>query len=891
MAARSVLAAAVVLSSLTAQFVAGPTARWGHSMVFDSARGVTVLFGGKSAVTGGTFSDTWEWDGMSWTQQTPTAAPPAQAHGAMVFDSVRNVCVFVGSGATWEYDGQSWVRNSTSGPSTRFHHSMAFDSVRGVTVLFGGSLNPSLGDALGDTWEYDGTTWTRVNVGGPIPRSHHAMAFHASTGETVLFGGQPANNRGTIFRSDTWTWNGAAWAQKSSAQTPHARTTHGLTYHAGLDRTILHGGWSSVAPGDADTWMWDGSNWAPVTPQVAPLRRAWTGQQITYDAARNECVLFGGCTAFPDVPDTWTFDGAAWRPKLEFRVSPVNGHRYAMTPPLSWTDAEGFAQLEGWHLAAVRSQAEQDWLWSTYGPSGQGANQLWIGLNDRAQPGTFVWPSNEPVTFTAWAPNQPSNGSAEDSVAMAGPAGGAWDDRAGTSIFNAIIEIPAGIDITATEIATNNPPIAVARHDIAPRPNGGALLFGGETASGLSFSTHELDIPNWNVQFPLINPLLRRGHTLILDTARGNNLLFGGENPLGTKLADTWTYANGQWTPLNPANRPAARSDHAIAYNVNTGTALLFGGVDSGGNLLADTWSWNGTNWTRLTPSIAPPARSGHKMAWDRNRGRTVLFGGTDGTNFLDDIWEWTGANWLRVTPGQPNGFAWGPAPRSHFAMAYDPVGDRVLVHGGETAWGCVRDFWSWDGVDWTLHLTTGQAPSARSGHVMYLDPVSRQLILFGGGCDGAYFNDVWRVQMPVLSSSRAFGVGCGGTAGVLGLQAQSRSLPILGQTFVAELTNVPSSPGVPFVFAGSRRDRWLSGPLPLDLSIFGMPGCFLRVSPDSVAPMSVTAGQPTFALPIPNTPAILSLRMFLQGAVADPGANAAGITVSNGLTLRLGEQ
>jgi len=33
-------------------------------MVYDSVRGVTVLFGGAP-----NFSDTWEWDGAAWSQR------------------------------------------------------------------------------------------------------------------------------------------------------------------------------------------------------------------------------------------------------------------------------------------------------------------------------------------------------------------------------------------------------------------------------------------------------------------------------------------------------------------------------------------------------------------------------------------------------------------------------------------------------------------------------------------------------------------------------------------------------------------------------------------------------------------------------------------------------
>jgi hypothetical protein len=77
----------------------------------------------------------------------------------MAYDSARRVTVLFGGGgngggydATWEWDGWSWARRASSGPAQRSLTAMAYDSARGVAVLFGG-----LGSSdFGDTWEWDG---------------------------------------------------------------------------------------------------------------------------------------------------------------------------------------------------------------------------------------------------------------------------------------------------------------------------------------------------------------------------------------------------------------------------------------------------------------------------------------------------------------------------------------------------------------------------------------------------------------------------------------------------------------------------------------------------------------------------------------------------------------
>src|SRR5262249_12266836 len=130
-----------------------------HALAYDSARGVTVLFGGTGYAD--YLADTWEWDGTTWTQRI--SGPSARTLHAMAYDSARRVTVlFGGTGAgyladTWEWDGVNWMQRSpSSNPPGRIYHALAYDSARGVTVLFGGRGNGSA-TPLGDTWEWDGT--------------------------------------------------------------------------------------------------------------------------------------------------------------------------------------------------------------------------------------------------------------------------------------------------------------------------------------------------------------------------------------------------------------------------------------------------------------------------------------------------------------------------------------------------------------------------------------------------------------------------------------------------------------------------------------------------------------------------------------------------------------
>jgi HYR domain/CARDB/Galactose oxidase, central domain len=181
---------------------------------------------------------------------------------------------------------------------------MAYDTARGRLVLFGGSGQS--GSQLGDTWEFDGTSWTQLfPANSPSPRYGGAMAFDPVLGRTVLFGGWGNNGR----LGDTWEWDGANWTQASPSSAPYPRFFHSMVFNAQLGKTILFGG-DFVRPyalgPTNDTWEWDGVQWTQDWTNAAPSPRA--GQSLVYDLGRSRAVLFGGTDeTFSHVfyNDTW----------------------------------------------------------------------------------------------------------------------------------------------------------------------------------------------------------------------------------------------------------------------------------------------------------------------------------------------------------------------------------------------------------------------------------------------------------------------------------------------------------------------------------------------------------------------------------------------------------
>jgi hypothetical protein len=328
--------------------ISGPS-RFGVALAYDSIRHRTVLFGDSAA------AQTWDWDGTTWIQRM-IAGPSARSDHAMAFDSKRGVVVlfggFPGSGETWEFDGSTWTnRTAATAPPGRIDAGMAYDSARGRTVLFGGSATPS-GTTLGDTWEWDGTTWAQVCANGgcangaPATRYSPAMTFDSKRGRTVMFGGVMPTSTIQVIYGDTWEWNGGSWTRVATAG-PAPRFAGTLAYDSARATSVLFG-----AAGGDGTWGWDGSTWTHL--QIDPEGR--TSFALAFDSARGRTVMFGGHVignTSITFGDTWEWDGVAWQ------------LRAATGPPARESTAMAFDSLRGKTVLFGGSNGAADtWEWN-----------------------------------------------------------------------------------------------------------------------------------------------------------------------------------------------------------------------------------------------------------------------------------------------------------------------------------------------------------------------------------------------------------------------------------------------------------------------------------------------------------------------------------------------
>lgn len=265
------------------------------SIAFDTARGQLITFGGYYGFPGSGFpgNEVYAMGDFNWTQLVTTGGPPAARYrSAIAYDPVRNLIVAFGGqtddttvvGDTWELDGTTWTqRTPTSSPSPRAGHRMVYDSARKKIVLFGGDT-PTPQSANDELWEYDTAThlWTKITLSGaPEARADFGMAFDSRRGRVVVWGAAATN--------DTWFYDGTVWTHTASTSPPN-RQAFAMTYDSARDRVVMHGG-GTGSPKE-DTWELDGTEWR-VVPRLPQDPAPPTGKQhaIAYDPARARVIL------------------------------------------------------------------------------------------------------------------------------------------------------------------------------------------------------------------------------------------------------------------------------------------------------------------------------------------------------------------------------------------------------------------------------------------------------------------------------------------------------------------------------------------------------------------------------------------------------------------------
>jgi len=244
----------------------------------------------------------------SWKLRVSPVAPVKRNPTAMAYDVNRRVAVLYGGGSaylndTWEYNGLEWTQQTPPhNPGKRNNHGMCYDSDLRKVYLWGGwgGELPPISGPLGDLWAYDGVDWTLINddlagYDSPYPTTTPELVYDSVRKKVVLV----RNLQMTSSNSETWEYDPAVdqWTRTVADNGFPAGYGGAIGYDPLRNQVVHYWGNSGVFGPPRQTWRYNGTSWvqdAVTTPQLPFTNMA-------YDSTRRRMVLFGanyGSTAY-----------------------------------------------------------------------------------------------------------------------------------------------------------------------------------------------------------------------------------------------------------------------------------------------------------------------------------------------------------------------------------------------------------------------------------------------------------------------------------------------------------------------------------------------------------------------------------------------------------------
>nr|MBA3457392.1 hypothetical protein [Deltaproteobacteria bacterium] len=236
-----------------------PPSRYSAAMAFSPRRNALVLFGGGSAAQ--PFSDTWTFDGSTWTAVTGPVNPAGRTDATLTTFG-QDVALIAGTategavGDIWVFTQLGWQLGQTPGvPGVRGTHELVYDVARHVALTIGGYREPT---PLVEVRAFDAALW-RPSAALPTPaRARAVSTYDASRERVVVFGGQTFGGQ-SLAQTDVL--GPAGWSTLPGPQPP-ARLRGALAFDARTQVSVLFGGTGPNQAPLADTWTLDASGWS-----------------------------------------------------------------------------------------------------------------------------------------------------------------------------------------------------------------------------------------------------------------------------------------------------------------------------------------------------------------------------------------------------------------------------------------------------------------------------------------------------------------------------------------------------------------------------------------------------------------------------------------------------
>lgn len=602
----------------------------------------------------------------------------------------------------------------------RANHVAVYDPIQDRMVSFGGDSDLGLSRIV-SALAFDGDpVWTDMATAGVVVPyvSGHAGVYDPVRHRLITIGGMSQTLQSGVWAltlSDTPTWT----SLNPSGSGPGPIRWHSAIYDPMGDRVIVFGGRNSGGPLNG-TWalsLTGPPSWTSlVVSGTSPSARF--DHTAIYDPVDHRMIVYGGdAGSNTGMSDVWALSLDAvptWTQLLP--AGPI--------PPARWD-----------HSALYDPGSHEMRMLGGWG-SGQGvSNDLWALTLDENP----TWTQLSPFTFPEprWIMHSAILDTVRNRMVIFGGRQQNYFLLSESWVF------PLTGPMSRSQIR-RAVPSAVGHAAIYDPVADRLIVFGGEVAGvkrndvwRATLASSNLTTARWEMLADLQGPPTGRVDASVhYDPLDNRMILFGGDD--GSLRNDTWFLDLDalDWSEIVPVgDLPPARADQASVYVPGSRTLYVFGGYT--GTFPVDLWSLDLSGapiWEEVFPTGNPGGRAGHSLVYDSFRNRVLLFGGFGSGGFRNDVWELklTGTPRWSLIPaaGTP------PIPRAWHAAIYDPIRDRMVVHGGNDGSSTIDDPWelSLSGTPTWAPLCSGPATTAfRQKHSTVYDLALDRMIVYGG--------------------------------------------------------------------------------------------------------------------------------------------------------------
>lgn len=281
------------------------------------------------------------------------------------------------------------------------------------------------------------------------------------------------------------------------------------------------------------------------------------------------------------------------------------------------------------------------------------------------------------------------------------------------------------------------------------------IVYGGSVAAEATGEVWALDLsgtPTWVQLAPSgAAPQARSEHTMVYDAAGDRMIVHGGyRTSPNAILGDVWALSlagTPQWSAILPSGTPpVARGQHVAIYDPVRNRMVIHGGFSGAFDALSDMWALSLSGapaWTVLPQSglFIPNGLRAHGAVYDSTHDEMVMFGGNENhPPSHNKVWTcsmatgaWTEHSLFPL-----------PLPRHSFGIAIDTHRNQMIVQGGATSDEVSKECWllPLDTKAWSKLPESAGQPAARWYHAAAYDPVRDRMIVHGGySMDGSLYS------------------------------------------------------------------------------------------------------------------------------------------------------